>query len=156
MLSARRGIYIAPDCTARNEFEEQFWKKVETYDDSMERYSVCKYPMSEAELPAAMEAYGFGEITTGFAVIDLTPDHPKFSATLAHAIINANRYNDLDAIESVQHTIPEHVTAWKCEKMKRYMQEKYDTRIEQYNRGEKQWDTNVSITMVVKGIKKKE
>ncbi len=37
--------------------------------------------------------------------------------------------------------------------MKRLANVKYDTRIEQYNRGEKQWDTNVSVIMVIQGIK---
>ena len=37
--------------------------------------------------------------------------------------------------------------------MKNIIEEKYDTRIAQYNMGEKQWDTNVSITMVIRGEK---
>lgn len=37
--------------------------------------------------------------------------------------------------------------------MKRLANAKYDTRIKQYQRGEKQWDTNVSIIMVIRGIK---
>lgn len=152
VLSSRKGIVVTPSCITPNEYEKQFWKKVEQYDDTMNKYSICKYPMNEAELPIAMEQYGFNNIRTGFATIDLTPDHPKFSAAFAHNMIDADRYVDLDAIDSVLHTIPEHVTVEEIEEMKRLTNAKYDTRIAQYDRGEKQWNTNVSIIMVVRGV----
>ena len=37
--------------------------------------------------------------------------------------------------------------------MKRIVNNKYDTRINQYDNNEKQWDTTVSVTMVLRGIK---
>ena len=153
VLSSRKGVNLAPNCITFNEYEQRFWKKVEQHDDIMGKYSVCKYPMSEAQLPAAMEQYGFRDIKTGYATIDLTPDDPKFSNALALDMINANRYTSLDAIDSVLHTLPEYFTMDEIEEMKRLANAKYDTRIEQYNRGEKQWDTNVSIIMVVRGTK---
>lgn len=153
VLSSRRGIVVTPDCITPNEYEKQFWKKVEQYDDTMNKYSICKYPMNEAELPIVMEQYGFNNIRTGFATIDLTPDHPKFSTAFAHNMIDADRYVDLDAIDSVLHTIPEHITVEEIEEMKRLTNTKYDTRIAQYDRGEKQWNTNVSMIMVVRGVK---
>lgn len=153
VLSSRKGININPSCITFNDFEQHFWKKAEQYDDSIEKYSVCKYPMSEAELPIAMEKYGFSDIRTGYATIDLTPDNPKFSAALAHDMINANRYTTLDGIDSVLQTMPEHFTREEVEEMKHLANAKYNTRIKQYDQGEKQWDTNVSIIMVVRGVK---
>ena len=153
VLSSRKGININPSCITFNENEQQFWKKVEQYDNSMKKYSVCQYPMSEAELPAAMEKYGFKNTSVGYATIDLTPDDPKFSAALAHDMINSNRYTALDALESVLHTMPDHFTVDEVEEMKQLANAKYDIRIEQYDRNEKQWDTNVSIIMVVRGVK---
>ena len=100
-----------------------------------------------------MEIFGFRNISTGFVTIDLTPDNPKFSDALAHDIINAERYTDIDAIDSVLHTMPEHFTVQETEEMKRLANAKYDNRIAQYDRGERQWDTNVSIVMVVRGVK---
>ncbi len=153
VLSARRGINVYADCLTRNDHEEVFWKKVEKYDDTMERYAVCKYPMSEAELPLALQAHGFRNISTGYATINLTPDHPAVSATMAQDMINANRYTALEAVDSVFHFMPEQVTEEECQAMKNIIEEKYDARISQYTKGEKQWDTNVSITMVVRGKK---
>lgn len=153
VLSSRKGINIHPKCTAFTAYEQQFWKKAEQYDDSMDRFAVCKYPMNEAEMPAAMAEYGFSNISTGFATVDLTPDNPRFSASLALDMVNANRYFALEAIESVLYTMPKHFTAQEVEEMKRLTNEKYDMRIEQYKRGEKQWDTNVSIIMMIRGVK---
>lgn len=153
VLSSRKGININPSCITFNEYEQQFWKKAEQHDDSMDRFAVCKYPMSEAEMPVSMAEYGFSDISTGFATIDLTPDNPKFSSSLALDMINSNRQTTLDGIESVLYTMPEHFTAQEVEEMKRLANAKYDVRIEQYNCGEKQWDTNVLIIMVIRGIK---
>lgn len=153
VLSARKGINLAPDWFTVSEYERQFWEKVERHDETMEKYSICKYPMSEAQLPAAMEKYGFKNVRTGYATIDLTPDDPKFSAALAHDMINARRYSDLDGIDCLLSSMTEHFTAEEGEEMKRLTNAKYDTRIKQYDCGEKQWDTNVSIIMVVRGVK---
>lgn len=153
VLSSRKGIHLTPGYITWNEYEQAFWKKAEQYDDLMEQYAVCKYPMSEAELPAAMEHYGFREITTGFATVDLTPDHPKFSSEIARDIINANRETALDGIETVFRTMPQAFTTEEVETMKSLANAKYDARIAQYDRSEKQWDTDVSIIMVVRGKK---
>lgn len=153
LLSSRKGIVVAPDCLNPGEYEKCFWKKAEQYDDTMRKYSICKYPMNEAELPVAMENYGFKNIRTGYVPIDLTPDNPKFSPVFAQDIINADRYSDIDAVNSVLHTMPEHFSIEEIEEMKRLIHTKYDTRIAQYNRGEKQWDTNVSIIMVIRAVR---
>lgn len=153
VLSSRKWINLAPSCITFNEYEQQFWKKAEQHDESMEKYAVCKYPMSEAELPTVMEKYGFKGIKTGFVTIDLTPDNPKFSAALAYDMINANRQTSLDGIETVLHTMPEYFTAEEVDKMKSLANAKYDTRIKQYDCGKKQWDTNVLIIMVIRGTK---
>ena len=153
VLSSRKGIRAISSCISYNEYEKQFWEKAEQYDNTMDKYAICKYPLNEAELPGAMEKYGFRNISTGFVTIDLTPDNPKFSDALAHDIINAERYTDIDAIDSALYTMPEHFTVWETEEMKRLVNAKYDTRITQYDRGERQWDTNVSIVMVIRGMK---
>lgn len=136
-----------------SDFEQAFWEKAQKYDTLLETYSVCQYPMSEAEMPIAMEKHGFRDIRTGFATIDLTPDNPKFNSGLACDMINANRYCTLDSIGSVIETMLDHFTVDEVTEMKRLANIKYDTRIEQYKRGEKQWDTNVSVIMVIQGRK---
>ena len=153
VLSSRRGVNLPAACLAPNELERAFWEKANRHDDSMDRFGVCKYPMSEAELPQAMEKYGFYGIKTGFATIDLTPDNPKFTPELAHNIINASRYTALDAIDAALYTMPNFIGAQEASEMRAITNAKYDKRIYLYDQGEKQWDTCVSIIMAIRGIK---
>lgn len=153
VLSSRRGINIAAECTVPDEREEEFWKRVSQYDDSMEKYSVCQYPMSEAELPAAAERYGFKNVSVGYAAIDLTPDDPKYPPQMARDMINAHRGTKLDAFASALRTMPERVSAEEIEELKAAANIRYDKRLELYERGDKQWDTNVNIIMVLRGVK---
>ena len=153
VLSSRKGIHIPAKCLADSEYEQAFWEKVARFDDSMEKYGVCKYPMSEAQLPEAMERYGFHDVQTGYVTVDLTPDDPKVSPHMALTMIEAQRSNDLDALASVKNTIPEQGTDAELAQMRRLINAKYDLRLAQYARGEKQWDTSVSVIMAVRGKK---
>lgn len=153
VLSGRKSINITPKCLTFSELEQQFWKRVDKFDDSPKKYEVCKYPMTEAELPLTMKEYGFSDISTGYVAIDLTPDDPKYSSQMAHDMINANRQVNLNPLDSVLRTAPEQFTVDEIRHIKALVNAKYDKRIEQYENGEKQWDTNVSITMVARGTK---
>lgn len=151
VLSARKGINVTAACLTPNEYESKFWEKVSKYDDAVCKYGVGKYAKTEAELPVTMEKHGFRNVKTGFAVADLTPDNCP--AEKAHAIIDAERYSELDRIDSVQRSIKGKFTEMEIEEMKRLINAKYDCRIAQYDRGEKQWDTSVSVIMVARGVK---
>ena len=153
VLSSRKGIHVTSPCLNPGEQEQAFWEKADKYDDTMEKYAVCKYPLSEAELPITMAKYGFRDIQTDYATIDLTPDNPKYPANLAHDMINVNRCNDLEAIEARLRISPDHFTREEIDAMKQIVNKKYDDRIQQYDQGIKHWDTNLSIIMMVRGIK---
>lgn len=99
--------------------------------------------MTEAQLPISMGKHGFTGITTGYAIIDLTPDDPKYSASIAEQMIEAMRQNDIEAIE--QQPID-------SAQIIELVNKKYDKRIELYRQGKKQWDTSVSVTMIIRGI----
>lgn len=153
VLSSRRGLHAAAPCLLWDEGEKQFWEKTMALDDSMEKYGVCRYPLSEAELPAVMERYGFREVCTGYVLADLTPDDPGVSPELAREMILSGEYNDLEALDSAALTLEERVTPAEVERMRKRIKEKYTLRLAQYARGEKQWDTSVSVIMTLRGVK---
>jgi len=155
VLSARRGINIAAPCISeRSAFEKEIWVRVEKQLAEVdEKFSVCAYPQNEAELPLCMEQYGFRNVTTEYMTVNLTPDNPVYTKETAHAMINANRQVNLDAADDLLRNAAEVVTVDEVEELKRLINEKYDKRIELYDKGIKQWDTNVSVTMVVRGEK---
>ncbi len=153
VLSSRRGLHVTAPCLEWNDAEKRFWGKTMELDDSMKKYGVGRYAMSEAELPAAMAKYGFRDVRTGYALADLTPDDPGVSPDLAREIILSGKYNDLEALDSTVRTIGDRFTAEERELIRSRIEEKYALRLEQYGRGEKQWDTSVSLVMVLRGIK---
>ena len=119
------------------------------FQEELKKYEVCQFPMTESELPASMENNGFTNITTGYAVINLTPDSAEYSKQFAERIIEANRQVAIEAVEC----------ASSVDKAKRNaalsaINKKYDERLSLFRAGKKQWDTSVTITMVVRGIKK--
>ena len=146
-LSARKGIRCVAPCLQTTAEEEAFWGSIEGSEAELENFQVGRFHMTEAELPAAMEKYGFRDVTTGFAVIDLTPDDPKYSAQMAALMIEAQRQNDLEAIGSA-HSHSDHAGA-----AVRAVNEKYEKRVRLYRSGARQWDTSVSVTMVLRGVK---
>ncbi len=143
-LSARKGLRCAAPCLSETDEERAFWESVPQSEDIREAYGVGAYAVSEAGLPAAMERHGFMNVSTGYAVIDLTPDDPKYGREFAEAMIEAERRNDIEAIGSAhsEHAGPALEAVGK----------KYDERLRLLRAGVKQWDTNVCVTMVARGI----
>ena len=144
-LSARRGIQHTAPCLEISSEETAFWESVPQSEDELKKLGVCRYPMSEAQLPASMEAHAFRAVSTGYVMIDLTPDDPKYPAELAEAMIDEGRKAALEAIHSAHSDGAEKAVA--------AVNQKYDERLKLYRAGIKQWDTAVSVTMMVRGVK---
>lgn len=77
----------------------------------------------------------------------MTPDNPKYSSGMAEDMINAERASKLEAVQSTK--------SKETSRIVDIINEKYDARIELYRKGNKQWDTDTSITMVIRGINRK-
>ena len=144
-LSARRGLRVPAVCLAETPEEKAFWERTPSWQETNAAYNVCQYPMNEAEIPASMEKNGFTQVSTGYAVIDLTPDDPKYPADMAEEMIEADRQTALEAIRSAHLEGNEAACA--------AVNAKYDERIRLYRAGIKQWDTAVSLTMMIRGVK---
>ncbi|MDE7274667.1 MAG: methyltransferase domain-containing protein [Lachnospiraceae bacterium] len=155
VLSMRRGVSIDADCiTEENSFEQEIWDRVNRYSqEALQKYAVGQYAMNESELPLAMEKYGFRQISTEYLTINLTPDNPGTSKEQAYAMINAHRQTAIDAVNSIPHTAPGIVSEEELVQMRERVNQKYDKRIELYDKGSKQWDTSMSLTMVLRGMK---
>ena len=155
VISARKGINITAPCIAEEtQFEKEIWQRAgEYFVDFQKKYYVCQYPQNEAELPLSMQEHGFKNISTEYITINLTPDNPCYTADMAYAMINANRLCALDSAERLLHVAGEKISAPEVEELKRIVNAKYDKRIMLYNKGIKLWDTDMSVTMVIRGEK---
>ena len=154
-MSARKGINISAQCIREeSDLEKKIWKRVDKYFREIdEKYAVCAYPQNEMEMPLCMEQYGFRNVTTDYITINLTPDNPIYPKEMAYAMINANRKGAVDNVESLTQIGKGIVSDSEIEELKHIVNAKYDKRIELYDNGIKQWDTNVSLTMIMRGIK---
>ena len=146
--SPRRGVTRKAKCLEPTEEEIDFWNSLPDAAAEMKKLEVCRYPMTEDELPAAMENYGFRCVTTGYVVIDLTPDDPKYPPKLAEAMIKAERQGENDSLQRARINY-----SADTKRMEDIVNAKYDERLRLYRAGEKQWDTAVSVIMVLRGIK---
>lgn len=157
VLSARRGIHIPAPCIAeQTELETEIYLRTkQQMEDIDKKYKVCAYPLSESELPLAMQKNGFIDVSTSYLTINLTPDNPEYSKEMAHGMINANRQVELGGVDYLRYIAPELVTESEIEKLKAIKNEKYDQRLALYDAGIKQWDTSMSLTMVLRGKKGK-
>ena len=155
VLSARRGVSLSAPCVAeRSPLEQEIWKRAERFFQSNDRgLSVGQYWMNERELPVAMAQAGFRHISTSYLAVNLTPDNPDHSSEQALAMINANRQNDLDAIASLTCVAPGLAASWELEEVKAQINQRYDRRLQLYRAGTPQWDTDVSLTMIIRGVK---
>ena len=155
VLSSRRGIHIPAPCVAENtEFEEDLWRRADPCFQAVHaKYHICAYPQNEAELPRAMESHGFRNVTTDYVVAALTPDDSRYPREMAQAMINANRQNELDNAETMLRVAGDVVTKEEVEKLKTLVNARYDQRLRLYDQGIRQWDTDVSVTMILRGVK---
>ena len=155
VLSTRKSItQMAPCLCEETEFEQNIWNRV--FDERRradEKNGVCRYPMSEAEYPAVMEKYGFRDVTVDYVTVTLTPDDPRVPREAALDIINAERLSQLDGIEVMSRVCADKVSKDEINEMIRLTNARFDRRIELYNAGEKQWDTSVTVIMVMRGIR---
>lgn len=155
VLTTRKGISALPN-EQPIAFENDFWATVQKYDNTMQQHSVCRYPQSEMQMPHTMTDNGFTDITTGYFLVDLTPDDPKYTPDMARAMLQSRRIDELDTIASTRRTMPEHVSAEQAKQMTALANARHDARLAQYERGEKVWDTSISIIMVLRGVKATE
>lgn len=144
-LSARKGLRQTAACLEMTPEEKAFWDSIPQSEDELKRLGVCRFPMSEAQLPASMEAHGFQNVTTGYAIVDLTPDDPKYPADMAEAMLDEGRKAALEAISSAHSDHAEQAVA--------AVNQKYDERLRLYRAGIRLWDTAVSVTMMIRGVK---
>lgn len=156
VLSARRGVNIEADCVAQqSDFEREIWARVSERCRNMDRdLGVGRYAMSERELPQAMEAHGFDNVSTHYIAVNLTPDDPDVSPEAAHAMIDAQRRMRLDAVQSLEQIAPDVVGKAELSELEAHVNRRYDERLALYDAGKRQWDVSVSLTMVVRGVKR--
>ncbi len=100
-----------------------------------------------------MEKHGFSNISTHYININLTPDSSDTDEAFANLIFETNRKIHLETLSFIPNIAPNVVKSNELLRWADEINAKHDKRLEQYKNGQKQWDTNVSVIMVVRGKK---
>ncbi len=152
---AQKAINMESDIIAGSSaFEKEMYARTDSYFKAADKkYSVCTYPMTEQQLPQVMEEHGFYDISTHYITINLTPDSADTDEAFANVIFETNRRVHLDTLSFIQDIAPNVVKSNELLRWADEINAKHDKRLEQYKNGQKQWDTNVSVIMVVRGKK---
>ncbi|RRD94546.1 class I SAM-dependent methyltransferase [Clostridiales bacterium COT073_COT-073] len=152
-LSTVKGIEHRADCFQESQFEEMFWEKVNGMDDTLKKYNIGKYRLNEQELPLTMEKYGFTKILTGYVLANLTPDNPYQPKQRGIDIIEANRRADLEILDKLWSEKSPLIKENEIRQMIDLTEQKYEQRLQLYHQNKKQWDCQVTISLVVRGEK---
>ena len=156
VLSARRGIRQTAPCLAEETpFEAALWRRVDArVTEAHKAGGVGAHQMDERALPLAMAQYGFGDVSTRYVAVNLTPDDPDCPRTMALSIFEDGRRNDLDVADFLPRVAGDLVTPDEVAELKRLINERHDRRVALYEAGVKQWDVTLALTMVARGVKR--
>lgn len=155
VLSARRGIAQAAPCMREESaFEREIWARLEqAMRDNLTDCGIGCYAMNEAEMPACMAQNGFEAVETGYLTVNLTPDNPHCDRQTALDMIEANRVSELEGVHHAERVAGELLAPQEADELKRHINARYDKRRALYELGQKQWDVNLALTMVVRGVR---
>ena len=85
--------------------------------------------------------------------LDLTPDDPKYSPEFAKRIINSGLICETESVETLRNSYPGKFSDAEIRELVGHIEQRYKSRLNKYERGEKLWDTTILIIMVVRGTK---
>ena len=155
VLSTRRGINLpSPITTEMTALESEVWGRVEARFKKFDKdIGVGKYIQNETENIKNMEKFGFRDISTDYIAINLTPDDPKYPREIAVAMINDMRQDKLDGLDFLREKAADVVSDAEINEMERTINETFDNRIALYVGNKKQWDVQVILIMVLRGVK---
>jgi ubiquinone/menaquinone biosynthesis C-methylase UbiE len=148
-LNAENWKPIEPDEQA---LFDKLWGAVDKSLDS--EIGVAAYELDEREYPAVLETAGFINVDVEFfTVMDYSPDNHNTSDELAIEQIETNRVHAIESVNKAMRRAPEALTEDEKTELFRKINDRYDTRITQYQNNEKIWDMTTSTVLCATGCK---
>jgi len=138
-----------------NEEEQALWDKLgKAAKGKCPRENVGGFELSESDYPRALETAGFKDVNVDFFnVIYYAPDNPTVPRDMALEQINVHRLHSKACIEKDMRMAPDALTPEELRQLLAMIDARHDTRIAQYERGEKQWDMTARMVLCATGVK---
>ena len=123
-------------------------------DDFDKRNGICAYPLTERELPMALEQAGFERVSIDvLSVMRYAPDSADVPDALAIAQINEARLSLHASVEKALAQTPDALTPDETTRLHALIDARFDKRLALYQRGEKLWDIASSTVVAATGCK---
>lgn len=142
--------WIPTDDCEEKELFDKVWaaasgnpnSRVKRYENRTERYF------------AYLGAQGFHNISIdAMAVVNYAPDCDNVDDETARAQINDDRMSELCSVEKAYRMAPDGLTQTEYQTLLDMINRRYDRKITQYERGEKNWEFRVATTVLISGTK---
>lgn len=99
-------------------------------------------------------AQGFHDISIdAMAVVNYAPDCDNVDDETARAQINDDRISELCSVEKAYRMAPDGLSQTEYQTLLDMINRRYDRKITQYERGEKNWEFRIATTVLISGTK---
>lgn len=99
-------------------------------------------------------AQGFHDISIdAMAVVNYAPDCDNVDDETARAQINDDRMSELCSVEKAYRMAPDGLSQTEYQTLLDMINRRYDRKITQYERGEKNWEFRIATTVLISGTK---
>ena len=138
-----------------NEDEQALWKKMHAAaKGKCPRENVGGFELSESDYPRALETAGFRNVNVDFFnVIYYAPDTPTTPYERAIEQIECERAGAKACVEKSLRMAPDALTPEELRQLLSMIDRRHDNRLDQYERGEKQWDLTARMVLCATGVK---
>ena len=138
-----------------NAEEQALWNKMgKAAEGKCPCENVGGFELSESDYPRALEAAGFDNVNVDFFnVIYYAPDNPTVPRGRALEQIECQRILAKAEVEKSMRMAPDALAAEELSRLFAMIDARHDTRIAQYERGEKQWDLTARMVLCATGTK---
>ncbi len=142
--------WIPTDDCEEKELFDKVWaaasgnpnSRVKRYENRTERY--FDY----------LGAQGFQDISIdAMAVVNYAPDCDNVDDETARAQINDDRMSELCSVEKAYRMAPDGLSQTEYQTLLDMINRRYDRKITQYERGEKNWEFRIATTVLISGTK---
>lgn len=146
------GIKKPSDMTEEeNTLLEKAWEKA----DGLDRIpGIGAYEMEPHEYPKELEKYGFKHVDVQvFTIMPYAPDNASVSDEMAVEQINNQRLSQLSGVWKALNMNPDALSEEEADRLINLIHQRFDERINKYQKGERLWDFSAKTVLAVSGIK---
>jgi len=143
-------IWIPNENSEEKVLFDKLWNEADKNDLS----NIQRYENNERRYFEYLEKYNFKNISVDvLAVLPYAPDSFNATEEMATEQINENRLSEICSVKKAQRLAPNALTDDEYNQLLSMINCRYDTRLEQYKKGEKLWDYCVSTVLAISGVK---